>query len=75
MTDIDYGEPADIATASGDDIQVIRIGSAIGLGVATGLGVAEVTGGADSRWAAMATLYPAEARRIAAELIRAADDC
>jgi hypothetical protein len=65
---IGYGEPADLTTASGDDVQVIRIGSAIGLGVASGLGVP--TG----RWAAMATLYPAEARRIAAELIRAADE-
>jgi hypothetical protein len=58
MSDIDYdgieyGEPADITTASGDDIQVIRIGGAIGLGVATGLGVAEVTGVPDARWAAI----------------------
>jgi hypothetical protein len=68
MTDIHYGEPVDITTASGDDIQVVRIGSAIGLGVASGLGVPA------GRWAAMATLYPAEALRVAAELTRAAAD-
>jgi hypothetical protein len=63
MSEIDYGEPADLTTAIGDEVQVIRLGSVVGLGIAT-----HGDGGA-----AMATLFPAEARRIAAELTRAAD--
>jgi hypothetical protein len=60
MADIDIGEPVDLTLASGEQVQVVRIGSAIGLGVAA------------SGNAAMATLYPAEAIRLAAELTRAA---
>jgi hypothetical protein len=62
MTDIHPGEPVGITTAIGDEIEVVRLGAVVGLGVATRDG------------AAMATVWPAEARRIAAELTRAAAD-
>ena len=62
-SDIHPGEPVDLTTAIGDQIQVIRLGSVVGLGIAT-----HGDGGA-----AMATVWPAEARRIAAELTRLAD--
>ncbi len=56
------GPATDLTLASGEQVQVIRLGDSIGLGVATGDG------------AAMGTLSPAEARRIAAELVRLADE-
>jgi hypothetical protein len=61
MADIHYGESVDLTTAIGDEIQLIRLGAVVGLGIATRDG------------AAMATVFPAEARRIAAELTRLAD--
>lgn len=45
----------------GDKIQLIRLGSVVGLGIASRDG------------AAMATVFPGEAGRIAAELVRLAD--
>jgi hypothetical protein len=62
MTDVPHGDPVDLDLAIGDQIEVIRLGAVVGLGVATSDG------------AAMATVFPAEARRIAAELVRQADD-
>jgi hypothetical protein len=62
MTAIIPGEPVDFTTAIGDEIQLIRLGAVVGIGVAT-----------HDDEAAMATVWPAEARRIAAELIRLAD--
>jgi hypothetical protein len=59
---IDPSEPAQITLASGEEVEVIRIGATIGLGAAS------------SEGAVMVTLYPAEAARIAAELARAAAD-
>lgn len=58
MTELIPGEPVDLTTAIGDEIQLIRLGSVDGLGIATRDG------------AVMATVFPAEARRIAAELTR-----
>jgi hypothetical protein len=59
---IDPSEPAQITLESGEEVEVVRIGATIGLGVVA------------HGFAAMATLYPAEAARIAAELARAAAD-
>jgi hypothetical protein len=61
MTAIIPGEPANLTTDLGDRIEVIRLGAVVGLGVVTRDG------------AAMATVFPAEARRLAAELVRLAD--
>jgi hypothetical protein len=58
MADTFHGEPLDVATAAGDQVEVIRLGRAIALGVANG------------EDAVMGTLTPDEARQIAGELIR-----
>jgi hypothetical protein len=61
MDDINPGWPAAFTTESGEEVEVVLIdGATIGLGAA------------NSDGAAMITLYPAEAVRIATELIRAA---
>jgi hypothetical protein len=60
MADTFHGEPMDITTALGDQVQVIRLGRAIGLGAIRA---------ADDD-AAMATLTPDEARQVAGELVR-----
>lgn len=58
MRDTFHGEPLDLATSAGDQVQVIKLGRAIGFGVANGDG------------AAMATLTPDEARSVAGEMVR-----
>lgn len=61
MTAQPTDEPTNILLADLSEVELIRLRDSIGLGIATGDG------------AAMASFTKAEARRIAAELIRLAD--